>query len=93
MLNPPYGCWGARVRPGQSLTHIQNLDTDDAAALVKIQNDPWAHLLRLDNRRFLQPDVERIGCLIRPHSHGIGFPLEARRSKNTVMTRYSVPAS
>jgi hypothetical protein len=31
-----------QVRPGQSLLLIQNLDADDTATLVKIENDAWA---------------------------------------------------
>ena len=58
------------VRSGQSLTDIQNFDADDAAALVKIEDDPRAHFFGL-NDRFCNrkpaikplPFMDTISCL------------------------------
>ena len=65
-----------RLQVGEWYTtrHVQDLDSDHLLRRVEIRNDSGVHFLGLDDVRVIQPNVQRIRCLveggIRIDTHG-----------------------
>lgn len=72
-----------QIGGGNSLRHIEDLETYHLAALVKIDDESRPQFLRLHDAGVTQPHVERVRLFIKANSHS--FPLKVR-SKYGVTT-------
>lgn len=66
--------------PGQ----MEDFNTDNLIALIKVQHYPGRHFLRFDDLGIIQSQVERVGFLVHVQFHSLPFIV---RSKNTLTTR------